>query len=53
MPSTPLFHSQAGQLPVDPAVPQPWFSPASRSTRALTFRRVAGLSVPLRLDLAA
>jgi hypothetical protein len=37
-------YSQPGQLPVDPAVAPAGFSRASRRTRALMFRRVAGRS---------
>jgi hypothetical protein len=47
------LHSQAGQLTVDPAVPPAGFSRASRRTRALMLRRVAGLPVLPRVDLAA
>ena len=45
--------SQAGQLAVDPAVSPAGFSRASRRTRALMSRRMAGRPVLPRLDLAA
>jgi len=46
-------YSQPGQFPVDPAVAPAGFSRASRRTRALMFRRVAGRPVLPRMDLAA
>ena len=46
-------YPQPGQFPVNPAVAQPGFSPVSRRTRALMFRRVAARPVLPRRDLAA
>jgi hypothetical protein len=46
------FDAQAGQFAVDPAIPHPGFSRASRRTRVWMFRRVAGRPVLPRMDLA-
>jgi len=46
-------YPQPGQFAVDPAVAPAGVLAASRRTRALMFRRVAGLPVLPRLDLAA
>ncbi len=44
---------QAGQPAVDPAVPHPGFTRASRRARAVMFCRVAGRPVLPSLDLVA